>query len=162
MKESIDQKIKKASSSQELERELHQITQLALNYYAKDSEAQKSKKFHYGKILEEHLINNEKVKTYYQKVERESKEHDKIIKTCKDQIANAKKTADALLFANPNEPLPIHSGYNKLILILEKKREYKAIVELCQQAKEQGWQGDWSAKAKSAKKLLRHSPKGIS
>jgi hypothetical protein len=39
--------------------------------------------------------------------------------------------------------LPSHHGYKQLSIILQKPGGVNEALALCQQAKEQGWQGDW-------------------
>jgi len=47
-----------------------------------------------------------------------------------------------------------HPGCN---IIFKKQEKYQEVIELCQQAKEQGWTGDWDKRiADAMKKLSAH------
>ena len=42
-----------------------------------------------------------------------------------------------------SDSLPSHYGFKQLAIILQKRGEVSEALALCQQAKAQGWQGDW-------------------
>lgn len=46
----------------------------------------------------------------------------------------------------PLDTLPSHHGYKQLAIILEKRGDYVAACALSEQAREQGWKGDWDAR----------------
>ena len=85
---------------------------------------------------------------------------EKSISACKEQIALASKASKAFLKEYPNQPLPVHAGYSKLRIILEKQKKYDEAIELCLEAKVQGWNGDWDKQIETLKKKkekLSHS-----
>ncbi len=52
--------------------------------------------------------------------------------------------------------LPSHHGYKQLAIILEKQGDFQGARTLCEQAKAQGWKGDWDARiARLNKKLAK-------
>lgn len=53
-----------------------------------------------------------------------------------------------------SHPLPSHSGYIRLCIIYQNERKYREVMQLCQQAKNQGWNGDWDARYERAEKSL--------
>ena len=45
----------------------------------------------------------------------------------------------------PMEPfrLPMHLGFQRLAINAEKAKDYGRAIEVCEEAKRQGWNGDW-------------------
>lgn len=56
------------------------------------------------------------------------------------------RRGEARFDRHPLETLPSHHGYKQLAIILEKRGDYVAAGALSEQAKEQGWKGDWDAR----------------
>ncbi|AOL23976.1 hypothetical protein Ga0102493_112978 [Erythrobacter litoralis] len=55
--------------------------------------------------------------------------------------------------------LPSHHGYRQLAIILEKRGDYRDALALSEQAKGQGWKGDWDSRiTRLTKKLAKGSP----
>ncbi|USE71512.1 hypothetical protein CTT31_20720 [Pseudoalteromonas maricaloris] len=50
--------------------------------------------------------------------------------------------------------IPSHVGYYQLAVIYKKQQEWQKVIELCQQADEQGWAGDWQKRIAEAKQKL--------
>jgi hypothetical protein len=50
--------------------------------------------------------------------------------------------------------IPEHTGYTQLVIILKKQKKYSEIINLCEQAKKEGWAGDWDKRIDFAKKQL--------
>ena len=68
------------------------------------------------------------------------------IQACEGQIALAEQAATAFQAEYPGEPLPQHVGYKQLTIIHDKRGDYDAAIALCQQARAQGWNGDWDTR----------------
>lgn len=82
---------------------------------------------------------------------------DKTIETCEQQIRLAPKAIAAFLKKYPWQALPSHRGYERLVIILSKRGERKDAISLCEQARRQGWAGDWDKKIHRIKKRLSKS-----
>ena len=95
-----------------------------------------------GSILDVHFLYGHKLSIYY-------KDRDlpggleKAIESCKQQIAISKKAAKEFLKEYDGSPLPSHKGYQQLAIIFEKQGKFTEAINLCKQAAEQGWAGDW-------------------
>jgi hypothetical protein len=50
--------------------------------------------------------------------------------------------------------IPAHAGYRQMRIILEKKGELLAAVELCEKAKSEGWKDDWDKQIDRLRKKL--------
>ena len=56
------------------------------------------------------------------------------------------RRGEARFDRHPLDTLPSHHGYKQLAIILEKRGDYVAAGALSEQAREQGWKGDWDAR----------------
>ncbi len=52
----------------------------------------------------------------------------------------------------PGVPLPTHLGYDVLSDIRERQGQYGESIQLCQQAIEEGWTGDWQTRLNRCRK----------
>jgi hypothetical protein len=52
--------------------------------------------------------------------------------------------------------IPAHTGYTQLAIILQKQKKYNDLINLCKQAKKEGWAGDWDKRIEFANKKLKH------
>jgi len=77
---------------------------------------------------------------------------EKAILACRQQIEYAPNAAKAFKREYKGESLPSHKGYQQLAIILEKEKKYQEVIELCTQAKKQGWSGDWEKRIERCKK----------
>ncbi len=58
----------------------------------------------------------------------------------------------------PPDTLPSHHGYKQLAIILEKRGDYVAAGALSEEAREQGWKGDWDTRiARLNKRIVKLS-----
>ncbi|MCU0914843.1 MAG: hypothetical protein MUC88_09800 [Planctomycetes bacterium] len=67
-----------------------------------------------------------------------------IVAACHRQIRLAPEAARVLRQMRPDEPLPIHLGYQLASALLEQEGAYQQALELCRQAQAGGWSGNWS------------------
>ena len=65
---------------------------------------------------------------------------------------NIHKSKDDFVIV-PGE-LGIHIGYNRLCIIREKQGNWQEVIRLAEQAKSEGWVGDWDKRIEKARKKL--------
>lgn len=63
---------------------------------------------------------------------------------CHKQVALSEAAAAAFRKLRPHEALPMHFGFHKLATLLEKEGSYTRAIEICKQARDQGWSGNWT------------------
>lgn len=51
--------------------------------------------------------------------------------------------------------LPAHTGYKQLCIIYQKEGKYREVIQLAEQALQQGWNGDWEKRAEKAGAKLK-------
>jgi len=95
-------------------------------------------------ILDHHFQYQNDIQLHY-KDRKNPESLEKAISACRDQIALGDRALDA--FRDLNMPIPEHYGYKQLAIILAKQGKYSEVVDLCQQAKAQGWVGDWDKRS---------------
>ncbi len=61
----------------------------------------------------------------------------------KEQHDQAARYAQSEGRAQREFALPRHSGFQQLAIIQEREKRYDEAVATCQEAKRQGWGGDW-------------------
>lgn len=64
---------------------------------------------------------------------------------CREQILLADVAGPALRQEFGSKPS--HHGYKQLSIILEKQKRYREALEVVEQARDQGWEGDWDKRA---------------
>jgi hypothetical protein len=87
---------------------------------------------------------------------------DLVIAACKHQIALAPLVADTLKKEHFYRTLHKHEGYYRYTIILEKNHEYPEVIRLCEEAKKQGWEGDWDKRIERCSKRLSNKSRGRS
>ncbi len=106
------------------------------------------------KPLDIHFFYQSKIEIFY-------KDRDKLgglekaVCACRLQIDYAPKAAKAFMKEYKGETLPSHKGYQQLAIILEKEKKFSEAVEVCTQAMEQGWSGDWEKRIERCKKKVK-------
>lgn len=103
-------------------------------------------------ILDKHFELSENIPLYYKKREDEGLE--KTIETCRQQIELAPQAKAVFLEQYPDQLLPSHRGYEQLVIVLDKQGKYDEAIRLCEQAKNEGWSGDWD------RRIVRYKAKG--
>jgi tetratricopeptide (TPR) repeat protein len=94
------------------------------------------------RILDVHFLYQGMMEIYYKDRDRPECKA-KAVYACRQQIALAPKAAEEFRLSFKTSPLPCHTGYEQLVIILEKDGDYKEAIELCKQAEKQGWAGNW-------------------
>lgn len=92
-------------------------------------------------ILDTHFLYGALLEHYYKK-RKLNTEYYNLAKTyCQKQIELAPKTKS--VFIKEFGLLPRHKGYEQLAIILEKENNCIAALQLCQNAKKDGWNSNW-------------------
>ncbi|GGE24760.1 hypothetical protein GCM10011571_28640 [Marinithermofilum abyssi] len=96
------------------------------------------------KYLSLHDHFTEQIEYYFQRRKEDPVAMERAIRYCKRQIYYAPVAAKAYRMDPTVFSLPEHPGYDRLITMYEERKNWTEALRLCQQAAEQGWQGDWS------------------
>jgi tetratricopeptide (TPR) repeat protein len=96
-----------------------------------------------SRILDLHFMYAQMVETYYRMRDTDAGALDMALVACKKQINIAPQALEEFKRQPPDNFIPAHIGYTQLAIVLEKQKKYAEAIELCQQAKLQGWCGDW-------------------
>lgn len=108
--------------------------------------------FHESPVIDQHLYLSTLITLYYKL--RESEDYLlKAMETCKRQI-NLSKEAAKQFKKEFGTPLPSHKGYYQLSIVLTKQKEFKDALNVVEQAKEDGWSGDWDKRIERLKNKL--------
>lgn len=105
-------------------------------------------------VLDEHFTLSEMIPVYYRDREKDDM-LEKTIDACKQQIVLAPQAARSFLVEYPKQPLPSHRGYEQLVIIFNKQDDLVEAIQLCEQAKAEGWAGDWDNRIARYKKKLK-------
>ena len=62
---------------------------------------------------------------------------------CHKQIRISAQAAQAFGERAPGKPLPVHLGYQHAATILEQENLCVRAIEICKQARDEGWSGNW-------------------
>lgn len=119
------------------------------------------------KILDRHFALLQKIKDHYRDRDKVPSALDKAIRCCQEQIALAPQAAVAFeIDYRQKDSLPAHTGFEQLAVIREKQGDFVAAIELCEEAKRQGWgQGctkgpvDWDKRINRCKGKLEKQAK---
>lgn len=96
----------------------------------------------HGNILDIHFAILDRITDHYRQ-RQEGDNYHKAIVACKAQIKIQANAAKQFFEEYPKQPLPAHTGYNQLVIILEKEKKFQEALELAEEAKVNGWNGDW-------------------
>jgi len=94
-------------------------------------------------ILDIHFFYHNKVEFYYRFRDIDQESLNIAIEACKKQIELSPSAILAFKKEYENEKLPVHTGYEQLVIILEKQGKYDEAIDLCKQAQKQTWNGEW-------------------
>jgi hypothetical protein len=96
------------------------------------------------RLLDIHFFYQNKLEFYYRFRDIDQGALNVAIEACKRQIDISDKASLAFKKEYKDEALPIHVGYKQLAIILEKHKKYNEVIGLCEQAKNQEWNGEWN------------------
>ncbi|MEN6578582.1 MAG: hypothetical protein ABFD90_19710 [Phycisphaerales bacterium] len=77
---------------------------------------------------------------------------------CHRQIRISSQVAQAFRERFPGRPLPIHLGYQHAASLLEQQDVCGRAIEICKQALEEGWSGNWSLRIGRMARQLHDRP----
>jgi hypothetical protein len=110
-------------------------------------------------ILGQHFAYHQMIRLYTRWKNQFANAVDLIFAVCHKQIQLAPEAARRLREARPDEPLPIHLGYQQASALLEQDGAYEPALQLCKQAQAAGWNGNWSWRIQRlARKLYEQNP----
>lgn len=93
--------------------------------------------------LSQHFYLGSRGNFYYRWRDIDERALEQSISAYERQIFMARKALKAFK-TGPGEGLvPGHAGYRQLRIIREKQGDYTAALQLCEQAKQEGWPDDW-------------------
>jgi len=104
-------------------------------------------------IIDAHFLYLHMIQTHYKDRDKIPDALEKAIQACEKQIAIAPQAARAFRAEYAGEAIPEHTGYKQLTIIRDKQGDYAEAIRLCEEAKAQGWAGDWD------KRIARYSKK---
>lgn len=93
-------------------------------------------------ILDLHFAILESITEHYKNRQIGDNYH-KAIVSCKAQIKIQVDAAEQFIKEYPSQSLPFHTGYNQLVIILEKEKKFHEALGLAKEAKANGWNGNW-------------------
>jgi tetratricopeptide (TPR) repeat protein len=106
-------------------------------------------------ILDAHFMYLGMIRTHYKDRDNIPGALEKAIQACEKQIAIAPQAARAFKVEPGFTNIPGHTGYQQLAIIRDKQGDYVAAIQLCEEAKAQGWAGDWD------KRIARYNKKAV-
>ena len=92
--------------------------------------------------LDRHFTYGQLIEYWYRLGDDRGGARDHAITYCHWQISLSKDAAKAWRKQH-GHPLPSHVGFKQLAIINEKDGHYDEAIQLCRQAKRDGWAGDW-------------------
>ena len=105
-------------------------------------------------VLALHLVYQEIIHLHCKWRNRLPESPDLIFGACHKQIALAPEAAAAFREQHPDQVLPIHAGFQMTVILLEKEESYAKAIEMCKEARFQGWSGNWTWRIGSLAKKL--------
>ncbi len=107
-------------------------------------------------ILVLHLVYQEMTRLHCRWRTRVPEALDLVFGACHKQIAIAPQVAQAFHERHRQQTLPIHVGFQTMVILLDGEGSYAQAIELCKQARFQGWSGNWTWRIGSlARKLSK-------
>ncbi len=101
--------------------------------------------------LDIHFLYGAKLEVCYKERDLRPNGLELAIQACEQQIENAPSAAKAFKDQHGSD-LPAHKGYTQLAIVLEKQKNYSEAIGLCEEAKSQGWAGDWKKRIERCNK----------
>ncbi len=100
-----------------------------------------------------HLTFSSKIENHYRRRDDDPAELEAALTYCRKQIAMAPQAAREWR-REYGDKLPSHVGYQQLTIVLEKQGDYRGAIKLAQQARKQGWAGDWEKRIDRCERKL--------
>ena len=128
---------------------------LAMRILAKAEERAKDQ----NDILGLHLVYQEMIRLHCRWREHFPDAVDLIYGACHKQITIATRVAVAFQDKRPGQDLPLHMGFQMMAVLLEQEGSFAQAIDLCKQARFQGWSGNWTWRIGTlARKLAKRGP----
>lgn len=111
-----------------------------------------------GNAMDKHFLYGTKIKIYYKR--RENPEYLELaLEACRQQIAISEQAKEAFLkqskeLGDENLFIPAHKGYEQLVIVLEKQKDFEEAIALSEKAFGQGWAGDWQKRIERCRKKI--------
>jgi hypothetical protein len=106
-------------------------------------------------ILDHHFLYLQIIKTFYPLRNSQPGALEKVIEACRNQIDLSSLAEKAFRKNYRGEPLPVHTGYEQLAIILEKQKKFQEALDLCKEASKTKWRGGcWEARIERLSKKL--------
>lgn len=77
---------------------------------------------------------------------------------CHKQIRISAQAARTFCERYPGKPLPVHLGYQHAATVLEQEDVCSRAIEICKQAMDEGWSGNWAWRVQRMAKRLSERP----
>ncbi|MBN1360147.1 MAG: hypothetical protein JW993_06125 [Sedimentisphaerales bacterium] len=113
---------------------------LAMRLLAKAEERAKAE----VDVLALHMVYQETIRLHLRWRDDFPEGLDLLFGACYKQIAIAPDVAHVFRQQRPDQPLPTHAGFQVMAGLLEKDESYAQAIEMCKQARLQGWSGNWT------------------
>ena len=108
-----------------------------------------------AKILDKHFFYQQKIETYYKQRDTDPDALTIAIDACRQQIELAPQAIKIFRRQSSDGFMPSHTGFKQLMIIEEKRKNYTEVIELAQEAKSQGWRGDWDKRVLRCEKKIK-------
>lgn len=105
-------------------------------------------------VISLHFAYQGLIEVWYSDREKLPQALDETIKACQAQIQIAPQVARAMKKEYRGRPLPRHVGFQQLTIIYDKQGRYADAIKIAQEAKRQGWNGDWDKRIERYQKKL--------
>jgi hypothetical protein len=115
-----------------------------------------------GDILGLHVTYHHMIRLHSRGRERFADALDLMFAACHKQIRLAPEAARVLRERSAGAALPTHLGYLQAATMLEQQGAYAQALELCREAKAEGWSGNWSWRIQRLARKLPSTVKPIS
>ena len=104
-------------------------------------------------VLDLHFIYHNLIQTLYRHRDLDGI-FNMCVNICERQIEIAPQAAAAFKSDTSFTGLPTHAGFEQLAIIEKKNKNWSRVLELCENAKAQGWGGDWDKRINEANKYI--------
>lgn len=95
------------------------------------------------RTLSRHFYLQERGDFYYRWRDVDEGAFEQSISAYERQVSMAGEALKAFKAGPDGGFIPAHAGYRQLRIVREKQGDYAAALQLCEQAKQEGWSDDW-------------------